>query len=97
MNVNWKAQAGNELARARKSLRAAKTLLDEDLLEDAVSRAYYAVLHAAKAALAKEEMAPKTHSGVSRLGCCLEGGAQFGWRVELHGGMDQAHTLNDVA
>lgn len=64
MTVKWKLQARNEMARARKALRAAEALLGMDLLEDAVSRAYYAVLHAARAALATDEKAPKTHSGV---------------------------------
>jgi uncharacterized protein (UPF0332 family) len=41
-----------ELTRAGKALLAAKTLLENQLYEDCVSRAYYAVLHAAKAALA---------------------------------------------
>jgi len=40
-----------ELARAKKALFAAKTLIEKGLFEDCVSRAYYAVLHAAKAAL----------------------------------------------
>ena len=42
--------AQKELARARKASRAAETLLEHQLYEDAVSRAYYAVLHASKAA-----------------------------------------------
>lgn len=37
--------------RASKALLAAEMLLDNDLPEDAVSRAYYAVLHASRAAL----------------------------------------------
>jgi uncharacterized protein (UPF0332 family) len=44
-------QAKKELARANKALRAAKMLLENQLYEDCVSRSYYAVLHAAKAAL----------------------------------------------
>ncbi len=56
-----------ELARARKSLRAAKTLLEHELYEDAISRAYYAVLHASKAALATIDIFPATHRTVRRL------------------------------
>jgi uncharacterized protein (UPF0332 family) len=37
-----------EMIRAKKALEAAKTLLGIQLYEDAVSRAYYSVLHAAK-------------------------------------------------
>jgi uncharacterized protein (UPF0332 family) len=37
-----------ELTRAKKALSAAKALLEYQLYEDCVSRAYYAVLHAAK-------------------------------------------------
>jgi uncharacterized protein (UPF0332 family) len=60
-------QVAVEWTRASKALRAAETLLDVQLPEDAVSRAYYAVLHAARAALFAHESVPKTHSGVRRL------------------------------
>ena len=50
-----------ELARAKKALLAAKTLLENQLYEDCVSRAYYAVLHATKAALATENVTPESH------------------------------------
>ena len=56
-----------ELIRAKKSLLAAKTLLESRLCEDCVSRAYYAVLHAAKAALATEGVEPQSHYAVRRL------------------------------
>jgi uncharacterized protein (UPF0332 family) len=56
-----------ELIRAKKSLLAAKTLLESRLYEDCVSRAYYAVLHAAKAALATEGVEPQSHYAVRRL------------------------------
>lgn len=51
---NSPQKAQKELTRARKALLAAQTLLENQLYEDCVSRAYYAVLHAAKAALATE-------------------------------------------
>lgn len=47
-----------ELTRAKKALSAAKALLEYQLYEDCVSRAYYAVLHAAKAVLAIEGIEP---------------------------------------
>lgn len=56
----------NELARAKKALLAAKTLIEKGLLEDCVSRAYYAVLHAAKAALSLTGVESDTHDGVRR-------------------------------
>ncbi|MHC4645656.1 MAG: HEPN domain-containing protein [Planctomycetota bacterium] len=56
-----------ELTRARKALLAAKTLLENQLYEDCVSRAYYAVLHATKAALAIEGIEPDSHRAARRM------------------------------
>ena len=56
-----------ELARAKKALFAAKTLIEKGLFEDCVSRAYYAVLHAAKAALFLVGVESDTHNGVRRM------------------------------
>ena len=56
-----------ELTRAKKALLAAKTLLENQLYEDCVSRAYYAVLHAAKAALTTVGVEPESHHAVRRL------------------------------
>ena len=56
-----------ELTRAKKALLAAKTLLENQLYEDCVSRAYYAVLHAAKAALAMEGVEPQAHRAARRM------------------------------
>ncbi len=67
MNENSLALPRKELARARRSLRAAETLMDHELYEDAISRAYYAVLHASKAALATVDVFPSTHQSVRRL------------------------------
>ncbi len=64
MNEKAHERATKELSRAKKSLLAAKTLLEEELFEDCVSRAYYAVLHAAKAALALSEIEVGSHVGV---------------------------------
>ena len=55
-----------ELIRAKKALSAAKALLEFQLYEDCVSRAYYAVLHAAKAALALEGINAQSHVAVRR-------------------------------
>lgn len=67
MNKKSRLIAQKELVRARKALRAAQTLLDYELYEDAVSRAYYAVLHASKAALATVDLYPDSHQSVRRL------------------------------
>jgi uncharacterized protein (UPF0332 family) len=73
MNERAYERAVKELTRAKKALLAAKTLLssscskdtilEKDLFEDCVSRAYYAVLHAAKAALTLSEVEVDSHSG----------------------------------
>lgn len=60
-------QAEADWRRAIKALRAAETLLDVGLPEDAVSRAYYAVLHAARAALVISGATARTHTGIRRL------------------------------
>jgi len=56
-----------ELNRAKKALLAAKTLLQNQLYEDCVSRAYYAVLHAAKAALVEIGVEPESHRAVRKM------------------------------
>jgi len=60
-------KAQKELDRAKKALLAAKTLLENQLYEDCVSRAYYAVLHAAKATLATKDIDPESHNAVKRM------------------------------
>lgn len=67
MNQNSLLVARKELARARKSLLAAEMLLKHELHEDAVSRAYYAVLHAAKSALATLDVFLGSHKSVRRM------------------------------
>ena len=56
-----------EWRRAMRSLEAADVLAREDYGEDAVSRAYNAVLHAAKAALLVHGVAPESHAAVRRM------------------------------
>jgi uncharacterized protein (UPF0332 family) len=56
-----------ELARGRDALRAAEALLAAGLLNDAVSRAYYAALHHALALLLTEGVEPRTHAGTSQM------------------------------
>ncbi len=56
-----------ELLRADKSLQAAQLLLKEHLLEDALSRSYYVILHAARAALLAQGVNVTSHRAVRRL------------------------------
>jgi uncharacterized protein (UPF0332 family) len=52
------------LEKAFERLKVAEKLLRDNDYEDAISRAYYAMYHAARAALAAENISPKTHEGV---------------------------------
>ena len=63
---NRRANAEAEMASALEALRAAEALLSLALLRDAMSRAYYAVFHAARALLLLEGLEAKTHAGVLR-------------------------------
>jgi uncharacterized protein (UPF0332 family) len=54
-----KQQIAAEWRRAVLAQAAAEALLDARLPEDAVSRAYYAVLHAARSVLFAPEMVPR--------------------------------------
>jgi hypothetical protein len=57
----------NELLRAERSLQAAQLLLKERLLEDTLSRTYYAILHGARAALLAQGVNVGSHRAVRRL------------------------------
>jgi len=52
------------LEKAVETLRVAEKLFRDGEYEDAVSRAYYAMDHAARAALSTVNVFPKTHEGV---------------------------------
>ena len=56
-----------EWRRAREALKAAETLTREHCYADAISRAYYVILYAAKAALHVHDVAAGSHSAVRRL------------------------------
>jgi uncharacterized protein (UPF0332 family) len=56
-----------EWRRAWRALCAAELLAIESYYEDAVSRAYYATLHAAKAALYIHDAATTSHAAVRRM------------------------------
>lgn len=56
-----------EWRRASEALRASELLTREGYYSDAVSRAYYAILHAAKAALYIHDVSADSHTAVRRL------------------------------
>lgn len=56
-----------EWRRAGESLRAAELLARENFTTDAVAKTYYAVFHAAKAALEVHDVSSQSHSGVRRM------------------------------
>ena len=56
-----------EIARAEKTLLAAKSLYESDFYEDSLSRCYYAVLHAGKSVLLEKGINAKSHEALKRL------------------------------
>ena len=53
-----------EMKKAERSLQAARTLIEANLTDDAISRAYYAVFHSARAALKVKGIETMTHQGL---------------------------------
>ncbi len=64
MKESVKKVIEEELRLAERRLRAARILLREGVVEDAVNRAYYNVFYAAKAMLNVLGFDVKTHSGL---------------------------------
>ena len=58
-----KEVVSTELELSDKALKGSFTLLNDDLYADAISRAYYAVLHSARAILATVNIEPTSHDG----------------------------------
>ena len=52
------------LERADEKLGSANLLFENNMSTDAISEAYYAMFHAAKALLALKDVYPRTHAGV---------------------------------
>lgn len=67
MDLTTKELVKGYFEKAEKKLKVAEKLLRSDDYEDAVSRAYYAVFHAAQALLLTEGEGPATHKGVVTL------------------------------
>jgi uncharacterized protein (UPF0332 family) len=64
---NRRTNLAHELSRASEAFRAAEALLSLNLNADAVSRAYYAAFHVARALLLSHGVEPKTHAGAIHL------------------------------
>lgn len=80
-----------EWLRAYASLQAAENLTEDGLYADAISRAYYAILHAAKAALHVHGVAAESHAAVRRmfgLHLVKAGEIEPEWSAYLTAGLD---------
>lgn len=64
MNEGIKEYVRQELKKAEQALKAAQNLLADGLYDDAVSRAYYAVFHSARAALKIKGIETVSHKGL---------------------------------
>lgn len=65
--INWIDLARYRLKLAREKLKSAELLMEESYYSDAASRAYYGLLHGARALLATIGLDSKKHSGVISL------------------------------
>ena len=52
----------SQISKSKEKLEAAKMLLREGFVDDAISRAYYSMFHAASAALLSEDITVESHS-----------------------------------
>lgn len=80
-----------EWLRANAALQAAKNLTGDGLYADAISRSYYAILHAAKAALHVHDVAAESHPAVRRmfgLHLIKSGEMESQWSAYLTAGLD---------
>ena len=64
---NRRTNCASELARAEEAMRAARVLIDANLLSDAESRLYYAAYHAVAALLLSQGLEARSHAGVGEL------------------------------
>lgn len=64
---NRRHNQAQQWSQAREALEEARLLLDHDKTKGAVSRAYFAALHAARALLLSVGMEARPHTGVSHL------------------------------
>ena len=86
-----------EWRRAVQSLGAAETLLLESYKKDAISRAYYSIMHATKAAPFVHEVETKSHVGTKRMfgpHLVRTGKIELYWSDCLAEGLDE-HLMAD--
>ena len=67
MADDLKARIVARLDKARRKLVTARKLIEQEELEDAAGRAYYAMYHAAFAALLPKRASPRTHKGLATM------------------------------
>lgn len=67
MEESLKQQVEKQLHKANRKLRVARKNFADGFYEDTVSRAYYAMFHAAKALLLTKHLDAKTHAGLINL------------------------------
>ena len=67
INPNLKTRIKLEIDKAEESLKASKILLTSELFDEAVSSAYYAMFHMAKAILLTINKETSTHQGLITL------------------------------
>lgn len=79
----------SQIAKSHEKLEAAKSLLKEGFYDDAISRAYYSMFHAASAALLSEGITVGTHSALKTM---------FGLRFVVAGKIDKkfGRWLNEI-
>lgn len=56
-----------QIEKGREKLEAAKTLLREGFIDDAISRAYYSMFHAASAVLLSEGITVESHGALKTM------------------------------
>jgi uncharacterized protein (UPF0332 family) len=89
MDKSIKDTISAQLIKADEKLDAAKELLKNGYLDDAISRAYYSMFHAASAVLLAEGVTVESHSGLKTM---------FGLRLIKTGKIDKyyAKTLDKL-
>lgn len=81
-DLNWEL-IKKHLEEAHHKIGAAEHLLEGNYYKDSISRAYYSMFHAAKAALVLRDIKTKTHGGVL---------AQFGLHFVKEGFVDEMYS-----
>jgi uncharacterized protein (UPF0332 family) len=67
MEPNVREMILGQIAKAGEKLNAAQVLIKGGFLDDAISRAYYAIFHAASAVLLSEGISVESHSALKDL------------------------------